>query len=261
MKYIIVISALIFSAISVQAQFESDDPSFNYDHAWSFAAKLRSDGWMVSGEYTQTLHYRKHRIFMLEMGGYKHPKQKKRSRDPNAGIFGSNGRKPYVYGKQNSLFATHLLYGYKHMVAERGRKNGVMINVQYMGGLTLGFLKPYVLKICNENRPCQNEFETATVSYQEGEDNGFLDDARIWGFAGFGSGFRGLSVLPGAHGRIGFQFDWSTTDNFIKAIEVGASVDVYIKKVPILVNEVKEKNRFLFPNVYVGFQLGKKIIE
>ncbi len=257
MKYIIVISALFFSVFTVQAQFESDDPTFTYESSWSFSAKLRSDGWMMGGEYTQTIHYRKHRIFMLDMGGYKHPKQKKRSRDANSGIFGVNGQKPYVYGKQHSLFATHLLYGYKHMVAERGRKNGVMINVQYLGGVTIGFMKNYVLKVCQDGG-CQTEFDAVSVSYEPGEDNGFLDVDDIWGYAGFGSGFKGMKVLPGIHGRLGFQFDWSTTDNFIKAIEVGASIDAYIKKVPILVDEVKEKNRFLFPNVYVGFQLGKK---
>jgi hypothetical protein len=43
------------------------------------------------------------------------------------------------------------------------------------------------------------------------------------------------------HGKFGLNFDWGSKDQFVKALECGAMLDLYYKRVPVLVNN---SNRF-----------------
>lgn len=221
-----------------------------YSSSWAIGFRLRTDGWMVGGEFTRSKNYFRSLLFQFELGEYKHPKQQRQSKDPFGGIFGNSGIKPFVYGKQYSLFTIHAAMGQKFLLAEKARKNGVMINYFYTGGISLGLLKPYYLRICADTRCSQLE----VVTYDPDTDNKFLDYNFIYGGAGFGTGWA-LKFRPGLHAKTGLQFDWSSQDNFIKAVEVGLSSDFYFTKVPIMVTD---ENKFLFFNAYVGVTLGRK---
>jgi hypothetical protein len=225
----------------------------NYSSAWIGSFRLRSDGWMAGAEFNQTRSYKRSLIYQAEIGEYKHPKQKRQSNAPSGGFFGSDGIKPFVYGKQNNLFAMHLSAGQKHLLAEKARRNGVMLYVQYVGGVTLGLLKPYYVKVCPLGEVCTFD-NLETVRYIDGVENGFLDITRVLGGAGLGKGWGELKFRPGLHAKASFLFDWSKEDNFIKGLEVGMSVDGYFSKVPIMVQD----NKPYFLNFILGVSLGKK---
>lgn len=223
---------------------------FVYSSNWSANFKLRSDGWQVGGEYSQYKSYSKSTIYQFDFGIYKHPKQVRQNKDPYAGWFNSNGIKPFIFGKQNSLIALHFAMGQKFLLAEKARRNGVMINYYYAGGVTLGMLKPYYLRVCGDDQCTFYD----VVTYDEGVNNRFTNYDYIIGGAGFGVGWK-MKFRPGLNAKTGFQFDWSSQDNMIKAVDIGVSVDSYFSKVPIMISD---KNKFLFVNAYVGISLGKK---
>jgi hypothetical protein len=64
-----------------------------------------------------------------------------------------------------------------------------------------------------------------------------------------------LSILPGIYGRAGVHVDWGAFDEYLKAVEAGIMLDIFPKKVPIMVNE---ENRPFFLNFYISAQLGKR---
>ena len=227
-----------------------DNIGITYDKSWAFTFKYRTDGWQVGADYNKTINYFKSRVIQFGLGELKHFKQARQT-DEAGGIFGFNGIRPYVYGKQNSFFVFYGNYGRRHLLAERARKNGVMVQFQYTGGVSLGILKAYYLDISPLGAP--NETPVAT-KFEEGVDNGFTSYNRIVGYSGFGKGFGDLKFQPGLNANISFQFDWSNQDNFIKALEAGFHADVYFWNVPIMVSN----NRFYFISVYVGILLGKK---
>jgi len=256
-SYIITICCLLFSQ-TVFAQ-ESDfrtrlsrdiTNELIYTSSWSANFRLRSDGWQVGGEITKSKNYFRSTIYQFDLGLYKHPKQVRQNKDPYAGFFNSNGIRPFIYGKQHSLFALHAAIGQKFLLAEKARRNGVMINYYYVGGVTLGLLKPYYLRVCADAQCSRLE----VVTYDPDSDNNFLNYDYIYGGAGFGKGWE-LKFRPGLHARTGLQFDWSSQDNVIKAVEVGISADGYFGRVPMM---VIEKNKFLFFNAFVGISMGKK---
>lgn len=223
---------------------------FIYESNWSVNFRLRSDGWQLGGEYSKYKTYSKSTIYQFDLGMYKHPKQVRQNKDPYAGWFNSNGIKPFIYGKQNSLIALHFAMGQRFLLAEKARRNGVMINYYYAGGVTLGLLKPYYLRVCSDDLCTYYD----VVTYDPQVSNRFTSYDYIIGGAGFGVGWK-MKFRPGLHLKSGFQFDWSSQNNMIKAVDIGLSVDGYFSKVPMMVTE---KNKFIFINAYVGISLGKK---
>ncbi|MCO5247900.1 MAG: hypothetical protein M9887_02980 [Chitinophagales bacterium] len=237
-------------AQSARLQKPAEEYEFVYHQDWSANFKLRSDGWQLGFEMGKSKIYTRSLIYQIDLGLYNHPKQAKQNKDPYAGWFSSNGIKPFIYGKQNTLFALHGAVGQRFLVAEKAKHNGVMINYYYAGGITLGLLKPYYLRVCGDDLCTYYD----VVSYHPDEDNGFIDYDKIIGGAGFGVGWK-LKFRPGLHAKTGLQFDWSSQSSMIKAVDIGLSVDSYFSKVPIMVTKA---NKFIFVNAFVGISLGKK---
>ncbi len=229
-----------------------------YEKSWAFTFKYRTDGWQIGADYNKTINYFKSWVIQFDVAEIKHFKQSKQSTDAAGGLFGFNGIRPFVYGKQNSFYVFHGSYGRRHLLAERARKNGVMVQFQYTGGISLGITKGYQLNLyqlrSTNSTIIDRSLPTVATGYEEGVNNGFTDFSRIQGYSGFGKGFNDLGFQPGLNGNISFQFDWSNQDSFIKALEAGFHADIYFWNVPIMVSN----NRFYFFSVYVGILLGKK---
>jgi len=228
-----------------------------YKKSWAFTFKYRTDGWQVGADYNKTINYYKSRVIQMSIGEFKHFKQTRQSNDPSGGIFGFNGIRPFAYGKQNNLYVISGSYGRKHLLAERAKKNGVMIQLQYTGGVSLGLLKAYYVDVfpVMENGTPDFLAKPIPTKFEEGVDNGFTTYERILGYSGFGKGFGDIKFQPGLNGTLAFQFDWSSQDSFVKALEAGFHADIYFWNTPIMVSQ----NRFYFLSVYVGIMLGKKL--
>jgi len=101
----------------------------------------------------------------------------------------------------------------------------------------------------------------STEKYSDENASFFLDDRNIFGSAGFSRGLKEISLVPGFHAKAGVHLDWGAFDEFVKAIEAGFMLDVFVKKIPILVENndiVNAENRPFFLNLYLNIQLGKR---
>jgi hypothetical protein len=247
---------LSFNEIKAQKNQSSlHRDSVIYKKSWEAGFRLSSNGFSLGAEITRAKRFKRSLLFQTRFTYFWDPKQvKQNSQYGSGGFFGGDGFKPFVYGKQNSLFTLYVGAGQKFLLAEKGKRHGVQIFFKYAGGFTLAILKPYSLRVVP--KPITGEFyesDLVDVTYVEGVDNSFLDFERIVGASGFGKGWK-LKALPGLHLELAMEFDWAKNEGLIKALEIGVASDFYYKKVPVMV----EKNRFLYPSVFVGFMIGRR---
>ena len=145
--------------------------------------------------------------------------------------------------------------GFKKYYSEKAAKNGVAVGVLFAGGLTAAIMKPYYLEI---GSPRGTEI-AKSIKYTPETETLFLDKNKITGSDGLFTGLSESGIVPGAYGRVGLHLDWGAFDEFLRALEIGIQLDVFPKKLPIMVplNGVNE-NKPYFLNLYVSLQLGKR---
>jgi len=232
---------------------EADAANMVFKNEWSIGAKLHSNGLGANFERVWIKSIWKRNVLQTNFFFYKDFKEKK-TETPYAQVY--NAAK-YFYGKQNNFFNINLLYGQKKVLGEKAEKNGVRVSMFYLGGFSLGFLKPYALSIVT------NDFneapETEVFFYDEDQSEIFLEpfstNTRIYGAAGLQYGFNKIKLIPGVHAKFGFNFDWASWEYMVKSVELGVQLDVYYKKLPIMITD---RNKPYILNVYVAFQLGKR---
>lgn len=255
-KIILLLGACLFF-LNANAQRREDSnlnrDSVLYKKSWAAGARLRSDGFGITATFTKSKIYKRSLLFQFQFNYFLHPKQSKQPSQYGSGGFFGDGFKDFVYGKQNTLFTLYGGVGQQFLLAEKGKKQGVQILLNYAAGFTLGILKPYSLKVIPKPLTSATVDDLVDVTYIEGVDNSFLDNQRIVGASGFLKGWK-LKALPGLHTEVGITFDFGKNDSFIKALEVGIAADFYYKKVPVMV----DKNKFMYPSVYAGFMMGKR---
>lgn len=265
MKKFLQILILLLSIVAfteVHAQTRREDSNLNrdsvlYRKSWAMGARLKSDGFSIVTELTTSKRFKRSMLYQIQFSYFMHPKQMRQQSKfsgGGGGFFGSgDGFKPFIYGKQNTLFSLYGGVGQKFLVAEKGKRHGVQLLLKYAGGLSIAILKPYLLKVIPKPLINATVDDLVIVSYKGGVDNSFLDYERIVGAAGFTKGWN-LKFLPALHIEAGMDFDFGKNDSFIKTLEIGVASDFYYKKVPVMV----DKNKLIYPSVYVGFLMGKR---
>ena len=181
----------------------------------------------------------------------KHPKEQKQNAAPSV----RRSSRPFVYGKQNSLFVLRSGWGLKRYYSEKAKQKGVAIGISYSIGPTLGLLKPYYLAL---NYPETGSYSGRLLlqKYSASNDSVFLDNSKILGAAPFTKGLSEISVLPGGTASIAYHMDWGAFDEMVKALEIGLTIDVFAKKAPIFVDNAQ--NQQVFFNFFLNLQFGKR---
>jgi hypothetical protein len=185
------------------------------------------------------------RKFIWEIDGLniKHPKEFKIS------SYYENS-KNFIYGKLNNFYLLRGGVGQQHVLNGKPYWGGVEVRVFYTGGLSLGFAKPQYMYIVKYD-------EATGTSYLNVErfDPDIHSTTDIYGRAPFFKGFDHIGLYPGIYLKSGISFEYGADDKFVKILECGAFVDAFYKNVPIM---AKQKNQFLFVNVYIALHLGKR---
>ena len=222
-----------------------------YNRETTFNFKVSTNRGFIAGmEFGKLRTYDKTKFFHFNIGEIKNPKEIRQSADPTV----SRSFRPYVFGKQNNLIALRAGWGTKRYFSEKAKQKGVAVGMSYSFGPTLGILKPYYLALrYSSDLPGQSR--AIHQKYSEENANIFLDNSRILGASPFTRGFGKSSFLPGVNAMLAFHMDWGAYDELVKALEIGAMVDVFVKKAPILVTE---NNQQVFFNFFVNLQLGKR---
>lgn len=256
---------LLLTAFSctVQAQrnsntfTEADEANMVFKNEWSFGIKMHTNGYGANFERVWIKSIWKRNVLQTNFFYFKDFKEK-RTKTPYAQVFNAPA---YFYGKQNNFWNVNLLFGQKKVLGEKADKNGVRVSMFYLGGVTLGVLKPYGLAIVEQKdfTPTNAVPPTEVYFYDENNESVFLEpfnaDTRIYGAAGLRHGFNKIKPIPGVHAKFGFNFDWAGQEYIVKSIELGVQLDVYYKKLPIMITD---RNKPYILNLYLAFQLGKR---
>lgn len=163
-----------------------------------------------------------------------------------------NGR-DYAYGVQNRFHAIRFSYGIKRTIADKANRNGVKLSYSIFGGVSLGLVKPYYLMITTQNDG--NTIVNEPVRYNGQNDSLFLNKEKIAEAAPIRYGLNKIEPVPGIHGKFSLDFDWGSKDEFVKALEAGIMLDLYYKRIPIMVNN---SNRIYQLGLYIAFHFGKR---
>ena len=237
-----------------QVRFFGAQEVNNYKNEFNVGGRLNTDGWNAYLELEKRRNAVVRNLFQFEVGETKHPKENKTARGqaipyPGGYVHYSTSR-PYVYGKRNVFYQVRLGFGQRRTIGGKGNKNGVEVSAIYMGGVTLGLVKPYYLELVDTLSS-----GTYFAKYTPETEGDFLNENNILAGGGFKRGWDELEINPGLYARLGMRFDWAEFNEFVSAIEVGVTGSFYSKKVQIMVNN---KASSFFYGAYVSLLFGKR---
>jgi len=94
-----------------------------------------------------------------------------------------------------------------------------------------------------------NSFEVKIEKY----DPSITIPQEIYAKAAFTKGLNELKVVPGIYAKAGFNFEYSKEDKIIHAIELGAQINAFPKKIPIM---AIDNNKAIFFSLFVSYRFG-----
>ena len=208
-------------------------------------------GYFASYEVGKIKTFYKTSFFRVSLAEIKSYREVRQSADPSL----RRSFRPYVLGKANNLFVARASWGMKRYYSEKARKKGVAVGASYAFGPSLGLVKPYQLALRQPFPDRPNESFVSHESYSDDNANVFLDPTRILGASSFIRGFDELSLVPGGHASVALHLDIGAFDDVVKALEIGAMLDVFPREIPIL---AEGDNQAFFLNFFVSLQFGKR---
>jgi hypothetical protein len=204
--------------------------------------KLNSDGYGGFLEKGIAQSVKRSILFQLDISERKHPKELKQ--------INRNGAGPYVYGKINFFYPVKLGVQEQFLLGNKGNKNGVSVTANVGGGISLGFLRPYLLGYANS----AGEQYFAGLGPSVKDTARFLYENPISG-PSLGTGFNKLKLTPGAYTKAALRFDYGKYNEVVSGLEVGVAAEFYSKKISQMI--FSKENNFFF-SAYVSLIFGKR---
>ena len=252
MKRTLFFSAFCFILLETTAQkrLSSDINGILYNKEKALDVHLLTHGWSADVYFGTLKTYYKTQYFRFGIGNLTHPKEQRSVTEYVANGF-STGFRHYRYGKQNYAYTLHSGWGLKHYYTEKAKKKGVSLAMNYSGGIIAGLVIPYYLDVSDSRK----RGNSSLLRYTEETAVRFLDRQLIRGKGGVFKGLKETTVVPGIYTQVGVHVDWGEFDEFLHAVEVGVQLQVFTKKIPIMITE---ENRPYFFNLYLSLQFGKR---
>jgi len=172
----------------------------------------------------------------------KHPKEWK-----NSGQYGQ-GTGSFVFGKLNSVFFLRGGIGHQHEIYKKADLGGVAIRYFFSAGPVLGIYKPIFYRVLYPTA-VQGEFDLKIEKF----DVSVAIPNDIYNKAPFTKGLDEIKVLPGLYGKGGFNFEYSREDKVIHAIEIGAQINAFPRKIPIMAST---ENKAIFFSLFASYRFG-----
>lgn len=157
---------------------------------------------------------------------------------------------PYVFGKVNSLLIFRVFVESRRELSPKLRKGAVQIQRVFRYGGSLGLEKPVYLEIGYPEIPYEY---LATERYDP--DEHFYND--IFGRSPWVSGLDEMKVVPGGNVCYGLIFEYGNERSRTRSVEVGASIDVFIRPVEIIAEQFVD-SQFAFLSLYLKLGVGAK---
>lgn len=266
-KILTILSLCLFLLPAVQAQgtfqprsLDSTPKGTIYSKEFTFSLRAQTNGLALGFDFGRLQTYYKTRYYHFSIGELKHSREV-RSDFQRQAAGNSLAPRSYIYGKQNNLYPIRIGMGTKRYLSEKAKEKGVAVGINYEFGPTFGLLKPYYLEVYQTEDFLRQG--TRSVRYSEETAAQFSDPSRIFGSSSRAMGIGEITPTFGAHGTFSVHFDWGAFDEYIKALDAGIMVDLFLRETPLLIdganiNAETVENRNLFLNLFVNLQLGKR---
>ena len=243
MKKLLILAVLIlFGAISLYAQGElNEQPKVFFRNEKSFGILLNTDGIGISYREAKRVDFRNKQLIEFDAGTLRNQKEYKQS----SGIAPTGGS--YIFGKLNSTFYLRAGFGHQHELFKKADLGGIAVRYFYSAGPVLALYKPVYYKVLYP--VSTNSFEVKIEKY----DPSITIPQEIYAKAAFTKGFNELKVVPGIYAKAGFNFEYSKEDKIIHAIELGAQINAFPKKIPIM---AIDNNKAIFFSLFVSYRFG-----
>jgi hypothetical protein len=191
------------------------------------------------------------RIFQAEFSEHKHPSEKKMAYlDETTG----EKSKSFIYGKINNFYSLKLGYGFRKMIAGKPEPGSVSIHWMGVGGLAIGFEKPYYIN-AYVDKDKTGTYNEENIKYTDETKESFLNEYYIIGGGGFAQGLGEIKFVPGLQAKTGLHFDFAANKKTVLAIETGVSAEVYSRKVQLM---ARQEGKPYFVNLFASIQFGKR---
>jgi hypothetical protein len=243
MKKLLIIAVIIlFGAISIYSQGELDEQQkVFFRNERSFAILLNSDGIGLSYRGAKRIDYRNKRLLEIEAGTLKHPKEYRLS-NPYTQSTGT-----FVFGKLNSVIYLRGGIGHQHEIFKKVDLGGIAIRYFYSAGPVFAVYKPIYYRVFyplpNNLYELREEKYTSAIALPQD----------IYSKASFIKGLNETKILPGLFAKGGLNFEYSKEDKIIHAVEIGAQINAFPKKVPIMLSS---ENKSIFFSLFVSYRFG-----
>ncbi len=226
---------VFLSSVSTFAQSDfRTDNDYNRD-ANSLVLAINNNGYRIGYRYSKRINGFKSRLLDIDAIWYQHYKEKTAN-------FSSYAYSRYTYGKLNQLLLVRASWGIEKELYEKYAHSGVAILFSYNVGFSLGILKPYYLIDENQNYILFKDLEN-------------LSAARIEKRAPFFMGFDKAKPVFGGFAQVAFSFDINNKHRRVRRLELGASIDIFHRTLPIL-SQVKQRQ--YIATVFIAYRFGKK---
>ncbi|MDF1697764.1 MAG: hypothetical protein P1U56_18095 [Saprospiraceae bacterium] len=257
---------LVFIAVGLELQaqktFQPKATQFDwkgivYRKERAFEARLHTHGGLIGMNFGEIKTYYKTNYFHISLGYLKDPRESRQNR--NLSFSFPERSKSFAFGKQNSVINLRGGLGSKRFLSEKAKRKGIAIGYDYQVGPSIAILKPYYLELLYsvENGGVTDRV-LRTERYTPENAEKFTTYNDVFGGAGYFTGFGELTVVPGIQAQLGLFFSMGAFDKYVKALELGMMVDVYSKKLPIMIETEEISNKPYFFNFYIKFLLGKR---
>jgi hypothetical protein len=241
-KLLIMVVVHLYGAAMLFGQGELDEQQkVFFRNERSYSILLNSDGLGLSYREAKRNDYLNKRLFEVDFGTLKHPKEYKMS-NPY-----STGTGTYVFGKLNSAFYLRAGIGRQHEIFKKEDLGGIAIRYFWTAGPALVAYKPIYYQVVSWLTTTdyiieEKKFDIAIHSITD-----------ILSKASFFKGLNETKVLPGLYAKGGFNFEYSKEDKVIHAIECGAQINAFAGKIPIMASP---DNKAIFFSLFVSYRFG-----
>jgi hypothetical protein len=240
-KLLIIAVVLLCGGVWLRAQGDlNEQQKVFFRNERSFGLLLNSDGLGISYREGKRINYLNKSILEFDLGTLKHPKEYK--------IYNplTTGTGTFVFGKMNSVIFLRGGIGHQHEIFKKEDLGGVAIRYFFSAGPVIALAKPIYYRIIYV---VGNELMLKDMKF----DIKVLQPTDIYSRASFTKGLKEIKAFPGLYAKGGFNFEYSKEDKVIHAIEIGAQINAFGKKIPIMASS---DNKALYFSLFVSYRFG-----
>jgi hypothetical protein len=108
-------------------------------------------------------------------------------------------------------------------------------------------LRPYYLQVTSGGTRKDIKYDSP--------DSSLFRSGQIEGSSGLSKGWNEMKIKPGAFLKTALRFDFGRYNEMIQAIQIGASIEAYTQKIPILLDAQQKQ---LFFQGHIAFVFGRR---